>query len=206
MVNAEVEGAIANEEIKWSLCKPKALGQRVQSDMWRHFKVFHHGTHPDKKGCVACILCFEAKNYDCGTICAKGGNTSGLIQHMKTHHIKHYDEKTSGSSPESNTNGCHNITSIFQPLEKQRYLGIGDAKELFKTAGASWMIDKGIPFSMVGEKTFRKMFEPLNKKAPEIVNVDCKSICKVVMLHGRLAKEATWIEMEGQEVAWTTDH
>jgi hypothetical protein len=26
------------------------------------------------------------------------------------------------------------------------------------------------------------------------------------MLHGRLAKEATWIEMEGQEVAWTTDH
>jgi hypothetical protein len=47
--------------------------------MWHHFKVFHHRTHPDKKGCVACILCFEAKNYDCGTICAKGGNTSGLI-------------------------------------------------------------------------------------------------------------------------------
>ncbi len=48
----------------------------------------------------------------------------------------------------------------------------------------SWMIDKGIPFSMVEEKTFRKMFEPLNKKAPEIVNVDCKSICEVVMHHG----------------------
>jgi hypothetical protein len=53
------------------------------------------------------------------------------------------------------------------------------------------MIDKGIPFSMVEEKTLRKMFEPLNKKAPEIVNVDRKSIYKVVMLHGRLAKEAT---------------
>jgi hypothetical protein len=26
------------------------------------------------------------------------------------------------------------------------------------------------------------------------------------MLHGRLTKEATQIEMEGQEVAWTTDH
>ncbi len=36
--------------------------------------------------------------------------------------------------------------------------------------------------------------------------MDCKSICEVVMLHGRLAKEATGIEMEGQEVAWTTDH
>ena len=60
------------------------------------------------------------------------------------------------------------------------------------------MIDKGIPFSMVKEKTFRKMFEPLNKKAHEIVNVDCKSICEVVMLHGRPAKEATRIEMEGQ--------
>jgi hypothetical protein len=68
------------------------------------------------------------------------------------------------------------------------------------------MIDKGIPFSMVEEKTFHKMFEPLNKKAPEIVNVDCKSICNVVMLHGRLAKEASQIEMEGQKVAWTTDH
>jgi hypothetical protein len=104
VVNAEVEGANANEEIKWSLCRPEALGQRVQSAMWRHFKLFHHGTHPDKKGCVACILCFEAKNYDCGTICSKGGNTSGLIRHMKTHQIKHYDETTKGSSPESNTN------------------------------------------------------------------------------------------------------
>jgi hypothetical protein len=85
-------------------------------------------------------------------------------------------------------------------------MGIGDAKDLFKTAVALWMIDKGIPFSMVEEKTFCKMFEPFNKKAPEIVNVDCKSICKVVMLHGRLAKEATQLEMEGQEVTWTTDH
>jgi hypothetical protein len=68
------------------------------------------------------------------------------------------------------------------------------------------MIDKGIPFSMVEAKTFCKMFEPLNKKAPEIVNLDCKSICEVVVLHGMLTKEATWIEMEGQEVVWTTDH
>jgi hypothetical protein len=89
MVDAEVEGATANEEIKWSLCKPEALGQKVQSAMWCHFKIFHHEMHPNKKGCVACILCFEAKNYNCGTICAKGGNISGLIQHMKTHHIMH---------------------------------------------------------------------------------------------------------------------
>jgi hypothetical protein len=63
---------------------------------------------------------------------------------MKTHHIKHYDETTKRSSPKSNTIGCQDIASIFQPQEKQRYLGIGDAKELFKTAIASWMIDKGI--------------------------------------------------------------
>jgi hypothetical protein len=90
---------------------------------------------------------------------------------MKTHHIKHYDETTKCSSSESNTNGCQDITSIFQLQEKLRYLGIGDAKELFKTAVALWMINKGIPFLMVEEKTFRKMFEPLNKKAPKIVNV-----------------------------------
>jgi hypothetical protein len=174
--------------------------------MWHHFKVFYHETHPDMKGCIACILCFEAKNYDCGTICAKGGNTSGFIRHMKTHHIKHYNETMKGSSLESNTNGCQDITLIFHPQEKQRYLGIGDAKELFKTAIASWMIDKGMQFLEVEEKTFRKMFEPLNKKAPKIVNVDRKSTCEVVMLHGRLAKEATQIELEGQEVAWTKNH
>jgi hypothetical protein len=44
VVDAEVEGATANEEIKWSLCRPEALGRRVQSAMWRHFKVFHHGS------------------------------------------------------------------------------------------------------------------------------------------------------------------
>jgi hypothetical protein len=62
VVYAEAEGATAIEEIKWSLCRPEALGQRVQSAMWRHFKVFDHGMHPDKKGCVACIICFEAEN------------------------------------------------------------------------------------------------------------------------------------------------
>jgi hypothetical protein len=59
------------------------------------------------------------------------------------------------------------------------------------------MIDKGMPFFMVEEKTFCNMFESLSKKAPKIINVDRKLICEVVMLHGRLAKEATQIEMEG---------
>jgi hypothetical protein len=187
VVDAEVEGATAKEEIKWSLCRPEALGRKVQSRVWCHFMVFHHGTHPDKKNSVACILCFKAKSYDCGTVCSKGGNTSGLIHHMRLQHPKHYDETMKGSLG-SETNGCQDITSIFQPQEEPRYLGIGDAKELFKTAIALWMIDKGIPFSMVEEKTFRKMFEPLNKKAHEIVNVDRKSIREVVMRHGRLAE------------------
>jgi hypothetical protein len=34
------------------------------------------------------------------------------------------------------TSGWQDITLIFQPQEKQRYLGIKDAKELFKTAVA----------------------------------------------------------------------
>ena len=144
MVDAEVEGATANEEIKWSLCRPEALGRKVQSKVWCHFKVFHHGTHPDKKNSVACILCFEAKSYDCGTVCSKGGNTSGLIHHMKPHHTKHYNETMKGSL--ESTSGCQDITLIFQPQEKPRYLGIGDAKELFKTAAASWMIDTGYPW------------------------------------------------------------
>jgi hypothetical protein len=56
VVDTEVDGATANKEIKWSLCRPEALDQRDQSAMWHLFTVFHHGMHLDKKGCVACIL------------------------------------------------------------------------------------------------------------------------------------------------------
>ena len=83
VVDADVEGATANEEIKWSLVRPESSGRKFFSKVWSHFKVFNYVIHPDKKSCVACILCFEEKNYDCGTICAKSGNTSGLMHHVK---------------------------------------------------------------------------------------------------------------------------
>ena len=86
VVDAEVEGATANEEIKWSLCRVESLGKKVQSKVWCHFKVFHNVIHPDRKGQTGCILCFNAKNYAIGTIGLKGGNTSGLIRHMKLYH------------------------------------------------------------------------------------------------------------------------
>ena len=98
------------------------------------------------------------------------------------------------------------ITTLFQPEEKQKHVGTKDAKAVFKTAVASWIIDKGMPFSMVEEPTFGNMFESINQKASVIVNVDCKSIREVVMMQGRLAEAATQIVMAGQEVAWTTDH
>jgi hypothetical protein len=65
VVDADVEGATANEEIKWSLVRPESSGRKVFSKVWSHFKVFNYVIHPDTKGCVACILCSEAKNYDC---------------------------------------------------------------------------------------------------------------------------------------------
>ncbi len=51
---------------------------------------------------------------------------------MKLHRTKHYNETMKGSL--ESMSGCQDITLIFQPQEKHRYLGIGDAKELFKTA------------------------------------------------------------------------
>jgi hypothetical protein len=83
---------------------------------------------------------------------------------MKTHHIKHYDELTKGSSLESNTNGCQDIISIFQLQEKQRYLGIGDAKELFKTTLALWVVDKGIPFLWLKRRHSVRCLNPSTRK------------------------------------------
>jgi hypothetical protein len=57
-------------------------------------------------------------------------------------------------------------------------VGTKDAKIVFKTAVALWMIDKGMPFSMVEEPTFRNMFESINQKASVVVNVDCKDAGK----------------------------
>ena len=98
------------------------------------------------------------------------------------------------------------ITTLFQPEEKQKHVGTKDEKAVFKIAVALWIIDKGMPFSMVEEPTFRNMFESINQKASVIVNVDRKSISEVVMMQRRLAEAATQIVMAGQEVAWTTDH
>ena len=74
-------------------------------------------------------------------------------------------------------------------------------KNVFKTAISLWMIDKGMPFSMVEEPTFRNMFDLINQKASVIFNVDRKSIREVVMMQGRLAEAATQIVMAGLEVA-----
>jgi hypothetical protein len=203
----DVDGAVGTEEIVWFLCTPEVAGQKVQSQVWRHFHVFWRDKHPEQKDQAACLLCFKARKYSAGTICAKGGNTSGLIRHMKIHHMKLYKETMRGTlkvcSQAANTQA---ITTLFQPEEKQKHVGTKDAKAVFKTAVASWIIDKGMPFSMVEEPTFRNMFESINQKASVIVNVDRKSICEVVMMQGRLAEAATQIVMAGQEVAWTTDH
>ena len=44
-----------------------------------------------------------------------------------------------------------------------------------------------MPLAMVEAPTFRKIFEPFNKKASEITNVNHHTICEEVMTMGRYA-------------------
>ena len=59
---------------------------------------------------------------------------------------------------------------------------------------------------MVEAPSFHNMFEPFNKKASEITNVNQHTVHEEVMTMGRYAWKATEIGMTGHEVAWTTDH
>ena len=136
-------------DLEWFLCIPESAGRKVQSQVWQHFHVFWRDKHPEQKDQAGCLLCFKARNYFAGPICAKGGNTSGLIRHMKIHHIKLYKETMRGTLKVcSQTANTQAITTLFQPEENQKHVGIKDAKTVFKTAVASWMIEKGMPFSI----------------------------------------------------------
>ena len=67
------------------------------------------------------------------------------------------------------------------------------------------MVGEAFPLSMIEATTFRKFFDPFNKKASVITMVNHGATCDEIMTLGRYAWAATQIEME-REVLWTTDH
>jgi hypothetical protein len=187
------------EQKKWTLI----ACYNLTSPMWKYFKKFSLHVHPTYKDKAARDLCFAAKKYKRGTVATKGGQTTGLKKHMLTHHRQEYEDSLEIKGAPSLT---ASITSVFPVKPKEMYLGPSEMKRQFKVAAATWVIERNIPFQEFNEPTFRAMFSPLNKKAPEIVNVSNLGIKEKVYDFGRYAEKATHLEMKGQELCWTTDH
>ena len=72
----------------------------------------------------------------------------------------------------------------------------------------SWAVMENVSLRMFGSPSFRKMFVPLNKEAPNVVNVNRDGIRGDIMCLGKVAQEATRIELsrECHKITWTTDH
>jgi hypothetical protein len=205
-VLAVMEGAVEQGEddgkVQWHLCQ----AQGVQSIWWNHFMKFNPLKHKNNSEKVACNLCFESHCYTRGTVSCKAGNTSGMKRHFMTHHRKEY-EAMQVKKPSSDQAKKAGSINRFYPLQQKDYFfGIEDIKRQFKVAVASWVVQEAVPISMVEAPSFRNMFEPFNKKASEITNVNRHTVREEIMTMGRYAWKATEIEMTGREVAWTTDH
>ncbi len=202
-----IEGSIgdgeANAKVDWKLCP--ATG--VHSKWWNHFMKFNPIHHKGYKDKAACILCFEEHAYTRGTVALKSGNTSGLKRHFQTHHRSEFD-KTQDTNRKVGVTAQQSVAigHFFPNKQQEHYLGIQDIKNQFKLAAASWMVQEAVPLSMIEAPTFRKLFEPFNRKSSDITRVGRGAIREQIMTMGRYAWAATQIEMKGREVSWTTDH
>ena len=94
----------------------------------------------------------------------------------------------------------------FLLRKKEIYLGTTEIRTLYKTTAASFAIEEAMLFTTFSKPSFRKMFVPFNKNAPEITKVSNVAIKDQVMTLGRLAKDATSIEMKGREISYTINH
>jgi len=191
---AAVEGV---DDKQWHLIKPTTL----TSKWWGAFMKFNPNKHPGMQDQAACNICFEEKKYTRGTVMAKAGSTSGLSRHYQTHHRAKYEEITS-SVPKP----VGNKVLPFHSKPKEHYMGVQDIKRHFQLAGASWCIDCDQPFSQFEQQSFRNMFLPLNKHADQIVNTSRRAIREKVYDLGRYTEQASYKEICGRELAWTTDH
>ena len=160
-VNAEAE---KEEIVDWKLVSSSAV---CVAKWWKYYQRFNSVAHPNMKDYAACTLCFAVGKCAKGTISIKGGGTGGIKRHLQNNHTREFEILDGGKK--TVVGGGSLIVNHFKPRGKD--MRLEDIKLLFVTAAASWAITEAVPFSMFSSRSFRRMFEPLNKDASKIVNV-----------------------------------
>jgi hypothetical protein len=176
---------------------------KFRAAAWRHFSLPHPFHHKDiAQDSAICNLC--PKNSTQAVVKRSGGGTTGLNRHLERHHLNEWDElnETKASNSNSSGKGKQSLIKNFgEPI-----LSNEDRKKQFRMAAATYSVVEATPFIEFTKPTFRKLFEPLNKDAPKIVNIGVDSVRTKVMELGRIVKEATKREVKEHRVSWTSDH
>jgi hypothetical protein len=182
---------------EWKLISPP----ESRCVYWGKFMRFDLNHHPEKKNVAVCILCMEDSKHK--EIKMKTGNTAGLKSHLQSIHVSVYDELcvADAANKASKTNKTTTISSIF----KQK-LQLSDLKHLYTMGAAICIIDNSLPLSIVESNSWRTMFVPLHRDARNIVNISSRAVREQTLHLGRIARQATILEMRGIKMAVTTDH
>ncbi len=184
---------------EWKLISPPPESRCVY---WGKFMRFNLNHHPDKKNVAVCILCMEdGKRKE---IKMKTGNTAGLKSHLQSIHVSVYDElcvTDAANKARQKKTTTKQISSVF----KQK-LQLSDLKHLYTMGAAVCIIDNSLPLSIVESNPWRTMFVPLHRDARNIVNISLRAVREQTLHLGRIARQATILEMRGIKMAVTTDH
>ena len=195
--DAVVEVATKTE---YTLVRPQANRAAVY---WSKYKLYHSRLHPEKKTFAVCMIpgCGKEISFKCGN--------GGLCRHLQFKHREVYEElyglnpKTSKSPP---TKTEASVDSTIYDLFSPRH-GVDMIQKIFKARATYWAIDQYQPFQAFNKDSFRNMFEPLHTDWKKIVaTANAKSVRESVYRLGKLAKDATSIEMVRHKGSWTADH
>jgi len=205
----EVDSTKDLEEDKWKLITATTATAR----WWKHFKKISYAHHKQYPNHAMCLICLKAGKPSKGTVSTKNGSTGGLSRHLSAHHLKEFDALNTPSggiktaTAATSDSGGH-ILDQLGAIAKPKKLSNEDVKKLWRVSAVSWAIMENVSLRMFSRPSFRKMFVPLNKDALNIVNVDDRGIREDIMYLGKVAQEATRIELarECHKITWTTDH
>ena len=203
----EVDSTKDLEEEKWTL----VTATKATAKWWHHFKKISYAHHKNYPNHAMCLICLKAGKPKKGTVSTKNGSTGGLSRHLSAHHLKEFDALNTPSggikTAAPSDSGIH-ILDQLGAITKPKKLSNEDVKKLWRVAAVSWAITENVSLRMFTRPSFRNMFVPLNKEALNIVNANDRGIREDIMYLGKVAQEATRIELarECHKITWTTDH
>ena len=183
-----------------------------KSLFWTCFLVYDSNFHFDKEGIAVC--CVDR----CGKEILVRNGTGGLQSHVMYAHTERFGEierekvhnSTLANKKKKNDGRQASLKSDWGVTSSPKtiILTLAQRKLFYTRAAAAWVIEDNQSFRTVVKPSYRRMFNPIEhmNDASAIVNINADKIRSRILTLGRIAKEATGLEMSKHKVSITSDH